>query len=189
MIKPIIQLGDDRLFEESELIEKGSISSGKVQEVAQDVLDTLKHHRDSAAGLSAVQIGILKRIFVVKRYDLYDGENDDEYQYETLINPRIVKGSSLETIEWEGCMSISSGNLRLYGPVSRSKETEVEYMNLNGEIKRIKGEKFFSHLLLHEMDHLNGKLFLEYVDNPKNIWNEEELDNYLDEYKKFPPIV
>lgn len=191
MIKDIIQIGDDRLFEISEPIEKDEISSKEVQTLAVDVMDTLKHHASSAAGLSAVQIGVLKRLFVVKRYDLEkEGSDDDaDLPYEVLINPKIIKASHDETIEWEGCMSISSEKSRLYGPVSRSKTVKLEYLDLNGKVKHIAGTNFFAHLLIHELDHLDGKLFLEYIDNPKNIWKAEELDEYMDVNRKFPKVV
>lgn len=185
MIKKIIQIGDKMLFEESESIVVDSISSGEVQQLAIDLLDTVTHHSNSAAGLSAVQIGVLKRIFVVKRMDLTDGVE----QWEIMINPTYKVKGSKETLEWEGCMSINKDNVKLFGPVYRPKEIEVTYYALDGTKKRLRAKNFFSHLIQHEIDHLNGLLFLSYVDNPKNIWNEKELDLYIKQNNSLPTVV
>ncbi|MCA9380723.1 peptide deformylase [Candidatus Dojkabacteria bacterium] len=182
MNKKIIQIGDERLLQASESVEESSIQSEEIQNLIKDITDTIKANKDSAAGLSAVQIGILKRIFVVK-------DNDDTKTfYRAFINPEVIEQSRETTIEWEGCMSINSNNKRLYGPVERSKVVTIKYLDENGIQREITEKNFRSHLLLHELDHLNGKLFLQYVDNPENIWNEDELDTYLDKYQRFPEI-
>src|SRR5690606_1621578 len=136
-------------------------------------------HKDAAAGLSAVQIGELYRIFIVKRVDLPQSD-----QLEIMINPIITFESQQKSLEWEGCMSINSDNQRLYGPVQRSKTVEVAYFNEKAEKKKLKATEFFSHLIQHELDHLNGILFLSYVKNPKNIWKEEDLDAYIDKHRE-----
>jgi peptide deformylase len=187
MIKKIIQIGDSRLLEESEEVEANQISNGEIQELGQDILDTTKFHVNSAAGLSAVQIGVLKRMYVVKRTDLEESSDID--QYELLINPEITYMSKEKEVKWEGCMSISDGDQRLFGPVERSRVVEIEYLKIDGSSAKMNAEGFFSHLIQHEQDHLNGILFLTYIDNPKNIWKEDELDDYLNKHQEFPPIV
>lgn len=184
MVKKIIQIGDERLLQISEKIKVEDIDSDEIQSLATDLLDTAKAHEDSAAGLSAVQIGILKRMFVVKMTD-----DEDNVSYEILINPEIVEQSREQSVVWEGCMSISAGKKRLFGPVSRSKKVLMSYYDLNGEKQEIEGKDFYAHLLIHELDHLDGKLFLQYVENPKNLWDEKELDKYMDKYGKLPPVV
>ncbi|MCA9386768.1 peptide deformylase [Candidatus Dojkabacteria bacterium] len=182
MNKKIIQIGDKRLLQVSEPVEESAINTQEIQSLIKDITDTVKAHEDSAAGLSAVQIGVLKRIFVVK-------DNDDKKTFfRVFINPEITEQSSETTIEWEGCMSINSNNKKLFGPVERSKQVTFRYLDENGIQREISESNFRSHLLLHELDHLNGKLFLQYVSNPENIWNEDELDDYLDKYQAFPPI-
>lgn len=187
MIKPIIQLGNELLTQQSEPIEHAKISSGVVQDLATNLVDTLKHHTKEAAGLSAVQIGTLLQMYVIKRMDL--SEERAEQEIEVLINPRIKVKNKTNNIEWEGCMSISSNNLRLFGPVARPSEIIVEYFDKEGNKKKLRAKGFFAHLIQHEQDHLNGILFLQYISNPKNIWKEDELDAYLEQYKRFPSIV
>ncbi len=185
MIKDIIQIGDERLLIPSVEIAREKIDSKETRNLANDLVDTIKAHEDSAAGLSAVQIGVMLRMFVIK----VENEETDVINYITIINPEIVDQSSETSIIWEGCMSINSKNKRLYGPVSRAKYVKINYYDLEGEFKTIEGEDFMSHLLLHEIDHLNGKLFLQYIDNPENLWDEDSLDEYIDKNDKFPPII
>ncbi len=186
MVKDIIQIGDKRLLEASEKVDTGEISSGRIQVLIKNLEDTLVANKQAAAGLSAVQLGVLKRVYVVK--DLTQDSASAAYKMITLINPKILKVSRETAIEWEGCMSISAGKLRLFGPVSRPRSVKVEYQDKEGNKKYLEWEGFGSHLLQHEQDHLDGVLFLSYIQNPKNIWNEEELDRYLEKNNKFPEV-
>lgn len=191
MVKDIIQVGNKLLNEPSEPIDEGEISAGKTQELVDDLLDTVSFHVNSGAGISAVQIGELKRIYVVRRYDLEsDSETDNSQRisWEVLINPKIVSSSKELNTEWEGCLSIGKGSDRLFGPVSRPQFVEVEYFDREGNKKKIKGSDFFSSLIQHEADHLEGVLFLKYVKNPANIWREEDLDKYIKSRGTFPRI-
>src|SRR5690606_24250346 len=99
-------------------------------------------------GLSAVQIGELKRMYVIKRMDLEDIDEDDDEQnsqYEVLINPQIKVKTKKNSTEWEGCMSINTNNRRLFGPVNRDREIEVEYLDLEGNKRKLRAKNFFSH--------------------------------------------
>ena len=108
------------------------------------------------------QIGILKRIIVI---DLYDDEGPMK-----LINPAIVKEKGKQEVE-EGCLSFPNQ----YGKIIRPAEVTVEALNENGEKVKIKAKELLAQALCHEIDHLNGILFvdkilpgtLEYVE-PKN---------------------
>ena len=187
MIKEILQIGNSLLLEESEPIDLGHISSEEVQEMATNLLETVKFYKKSAAGLAGVQIGYLKRMFVIKRMDIEDAEGKEIF--EVLINPIVKEKSKKLSTEWEGCMSINKDGFRLFGPVSRVREVEISYYSLEGEKKLLRSKGFFSHLIQHELDHLNGKLFISYIDNPKNIWNEKELDLYISKNKSLPSPV
>lgn len=190
MVKDIIQIGDKRLLEVSEPINPKDISKGEIQELADNLTDTLLYYNKQAAGLSAVQLGVLKRMFVVKRYDLNDtDEETSATELEVMINPEITIIDNEKIIEWEGCMSISNNKHRLFGPVARPDSVKVKYLDLAGEEQEIEAREFFAHLLQHEMDHLEGVLFLSYISNPKNIWSEEELDRYIEQYKRMPEVV
>ncbi len=106
-------------------------------------------------GLAAPQVGIGKRIIVVRH------ERDTVLE---LINPVVLKAAGIETGS-EGCLSCPG----LYGEVERAAEVEVEGLNREGKKIRINGEGLLARILQHEIDHLNGILF---VDKATNISSE-----------------
>lgn len=103
--------------------------------------------RRNGVGLAAPQIGISKRIFVL--------DADDEFHI--LINPELVERSEEIEESTEGCLSVPGVD----APVSRSIRVVVEGLNLKGEKIRLEGEGLMARAIQHEMDHLNGSLFLD----------------------------
>lgn len=156
-IRVVRENGDEILRKKSREVE--SIDD-KIREILDDMVETL--HKYNGVGLAGPQIGILKRIIVI---DLYDDEGPMK-----LINPAIVKKKGKQEVE-EGCLSFPNQ----YGKIIRPAEVTVEALNENGEKVKIKAKELLAQALCHEIDHLNGILFvdkilpgtLEYVE-PKN---------------------
>lgn len=156
-IRVVRENGDEILRKKSREVE--SIDD-KIREILDDMVETL--HKYNGVGLAGPQIGILKRIIVI---DLYDDERPIK-----LINPAIVKEKGKQEVE-EGCLSFPNQ----YGKIIRPAEVTVEALNENGEKVKIKAKELLAQALCHEIDHLNGILFvdkilpgtLEYVE-PKN---------------------
>jgi peptide deformylase len=121
-------------------------------------------------GLSAPQVGYSVSAFVF--FDL------KQEKYIEVINPRLIYTSKETTVEWEGCASIGTGKKSLFGPVKRPRMSQIQYTNLAGEEKVLSVSNFQSHILLHEMDHLDGILFLDKVEDPMLILTASELDEY-----------
>lgn len=166
----ILQFGNPILQHLS--LEVSDINSSEVKEVVDKLFTALSDSGDLAAGISAPQIGILKRIAICRRMDI---EKEGEKIWEIMINPKIIKESPEKSTNWEGCLSINYGNL--FGKVTRPKKVEVEYFNLDGKKKQLSAKDYFAHIVQHEIDHLNGVLFLKYVPNPEDLYTGEELDN------------
>ena len=156
-IRVVRENGDEILRKKSREVE--SIDD-KIREILDDMVETL--HKYNGVGLAGPQIGILKRIIVI---DLYDDERPMK-----LINPAIVKEKGKQEVE-EGCLSFPNQ----YGKIIRPAEVTVEALNENGEKVKINSKELLAQALCHEIDHLNGILFvdkilpgtLEYVE-PKN---------------------
>ena len=156
-IRVVRENGDEILRKKSREVE--SIDD-KIRAILDDMVETL--HKYNGVGLAGPQIGILKRIIVI---DLYDDERPMK-----LINPAIVKEKGKQEVE-EGCLSFPNQ----YGKIIRPAEVTVEALNENGEKVKIKAKELLAQALCHEIDHLNGILFvdkilpgtLEYVE-PKN---------------------
>lgn len=111
-----------------------------------DMVETM-HHADGV-GLAAPQIGILKQVIV---FDLYDDDGPM-----ALINPRIVDKTGIQ-IEEEGCLSLPGR----HGMVERPYEVTVQYEDVTGESYELTGEELLSRVLCHEIDHLNGILYID----------------------------
>ena len=152
-IKEIITVPDEILKKVSEPIEKFGINEKKL---INDLFDTM--YNSNGIGLAAVQVGILKRVLVV------DVSNKDEKnQPIALINP-IIKNLSEETSVYEeGCLSIPETFIE----IERPKICEVEYIDEKGEKKNLKCDGLLSTCIQHEIDHLNGVLFIDYLSKLK----------------------
>jgi len=108
-----------------------------------------------AVGLSAPQIGIQDRIAVV---NIKKGKCRPHF---VLVNPKIAKFSGAKETRMESCMSLPD----FRGPVKRSKEITVEYQDQRGENHTLNAEGFLARVICHEVDHLDGILYVDRMDN------------------------
>ena len=145
-IRIIREEGDEILKKKSREVEK---IDEKVLELIQDMIETM--HKLNGVGLAAVQVGILKRIVVI---DLYE-EGVEPY---ILINPEIIKTKGEQTVE-EGCLSFPNK----FAKIVRPKEVTVRALNEKGEKIEIKGKDLLAQALCHEIDHLNGEVFVDKI--------------------------
>ncbi len=133
-----------------------------VRKLAEDMLETMYSSR--GVGLAAPQIGLSLQICVIDV--LPDGKNRPV----VLINPKIVSGENKIEQE-EGCLSFP----KIYEKVKRFDKVKVEYTDINGEIKTIEAQGFFAKACQHEIDHLNGKVFIDYLPDWKRKLVEKEI--------------
>ena len=130
----------------------------RIEELVEDLLDTM--YDADGVGLAAPQVGIRKRIAVV---DVGEGPV-------ILINPEVTFSEGEQT-GYEGCLSVPGK----CGQVTRPNHIKVKTMNLEGETVEIEGEEFFARALLHEMDHLDGILYVDKVEGElMNVEVEED---------------
>lgn len=155
-IREIRLNGDEILRKKSRDVE---IVDDKVRQILDDMVETM--HSANGVGLSAVQVGILKRLVVIDVK--YDGTPAIK-----LVNPVIIKEKGLNDCN-EGCLSFPNQ----FAIVKRPKEVVVKALDENGKPITIKAKELLAQALCHEIDHLNGILFvdrmeegtLEYLDN------------------------
>jgi peptide deformylase len=147
---PIRVFGDPVLKERCpEVLETGE----ELDHLIRDMIDSLP--RPGGAGLSANQIGIIKRIFIY----------DDDGEIEACINPRIVSSSDEEIEDVEGCLSLPGVGV----PVSRRAAVELEYVDRHGQQNRLRVEGWLARVFQHEIDHLDGILILDRTDRASRI--------------------
>lgn len=161
-IRTIREDGDEILKKKSREVEK---IDDRLQILIDDMIETM--HKYNGVGLAAVQVGILKRLLVI---DLYDDKGPV-----IMINPIIIKEKGEQEVE-EGCLSFPNQ----FAKIIRPAEVIVEYTDRTGKRIKTKAKELFAQAIAHEVDHLNGELFidkiipgtLEYVtpeDNNKNM--------------------
>ena len=140
-IREVVQVGDDVLRQKCFPVE---VFDEKLHALLDDMKETVK--KEEGAGLAAPQIGVVKRLAVV----------DVEEGYFELINPVILLQKG-EQMGWEGCLSVRGKS----GVVSRPMKVTVSYQDRFGEKHLIKAKGFFARALCHEIDHLDGVLYID----------------------------
>ena len=130
----------------------------ELDETAQSMLETM--YFSGGIGLAAIQAGILKKIIVI---DLKSGEEDTKFREpHVFINPEILETSGT-TVSEEGCLSV----IEFRGEVDRAEKITIEYQDITGNVKKLEAEDMMSICLQHEIDHLNGILFIDYLSKLK----------------------
>ena len=126
------------------------------QQLMNDMLDTM--YDANGIGLAAIQIGIPKRIIVM---DISRDEDKKEPRY--FVNP-VIKNKNNETSKYEeGCLSVPDQ----FAEIERPNECEVEYLDYNGKKQSLKADGLLATCIQHEMDHLEGVLFIDYLSKLK----------------------
>lgn len=148
----IIKYPDSFLRQKAKEFPVEQLRKKEIKELLEDMNKTMKEL--DGAGLAAPQIGQSLRIIVV---------NDEKTKKSLfMINPKITKKSWAQEIEDEGCLSVvdDKGEI-IYGPVSRHKKVTCNYFDENGNKKKIQAEKILARIIQHEIDHLDGVLFID----------------------------
>ena len=140
--------GDEILKKKSREVEENDILSEKIQTLIDDMIDTM--HKYNGVGLAAVQVGVLKRVILI---DLYDDKGPI-----VLINPVIIKTKGAQEVE-EGCLSFPNQ----FAKVVRPAEVVAEYTDRKGKRMKVKAKELLAQAIAHEVDHLNGELFIDKI--------------------------
>ena len=137
--------GDEILKKKSRKVE---VIDEKIQTLIDDMIETM--HKYNGVGLAAVQVGVLKQVVTI---DLYDDKGPI-----VLINPVIIKTKGAEEVE-EGCLSFPNQ----FAKVVRPTEVVAEYTDREGKRMRVKAKELLAQAICHELDHLNGEVFIDKI--------------------------
>ena len=127
---------------------KVEVIDEKIKELIQDMIETL--HKYDGVGLAAVQVGILKQIVIIQ-------EAADKPIY-VIINPEIISQSGVQVVE-EGCLSFPNK----FAKIERPEKIKIRAMDENGKKVEIIGKGLLAQAISHEIDHLNGKVFIDKI--------------------------
>jgi peptide deformylase len=152
-IKPLIILPDPVLRQLSKPVER---VDGAVKKLAADMFDTM--YDAPGIGLAAIQVGEPLRMLVI---DL--AKEDEPKAPHVFINPEIVESSDTRSIYEEGCLSIPD----YYAEVERPASVRVRYIDGEGKPQEMAAEGLMATCLQHEIDHLNGVLFIDHISKLK----------------------
>ena len=144
-IRQIRQEGDEILKKKSREVEE---INEKLQILIDDMIETM--HKYNGVGLAGVQVGVLKRVLVI---DLYDDNGPL-----VMINPVIIKTKGEKEVD-EGCLSFPNK----FAKVIRPTEVVAEYTDRDGKRVKVKAKELLAQAICHEVDHLNGEVFVDKI--------------------------
>jgi peptide deformylase len=168
--RQIVYANDPRLRQKAKRVRQ---FDSALENLAEEMLETM--HESNGIGLAAPQIGLLQRMFVA---ELPEDEDDPQSGKPfALVNPEVVKTSRSAVEGEEGCLSIPTW----YGLVWRPEWVVVKAQDVNGKPIRIRAHGMLARVFLHEMDHLDGVLFVDRVESPEKLWQVMPEDLQEDE--------
>ena len=158
-IRNIREIGDEILTKRCREVKE---MTPRIRELIEDMLDTM--YEANGVGLAAPQVGILKRIVVI------DTTGEDPY---ILINPRIVATSGEQT-GMEGCLSVPGKS----GQVTRPNHVKAVALDVNMQEFELEGTELLARAICHELDHLDGHLYVEKVEGDLVVNSIDDLDEF-----------
>ena len=161
---------DPILRQKSEILEK---VDDELRRLMDDMLETM--YSAPGIGLAAVQVGILKRLVVI---DISKEKEKKNPLF--LINPEIISKSKSTSIHEEGCLSLPGQ----FAEIERPAECQIKYIDYDGKKKEIKAKGLLSTCIQHEIDHLDGKLFIDYLSKLKKDMILKKLVKHKKELNK-----
>ena len=161
MIRPILIHPDPRLKKPCDAVD---VVTPEIAALAADMLETM--YDAPGVGLAAPQVGVLKRVIVM------DCIKEGPPEPMVLINPEILWASEEPSVYEEGCLSIPDQ----YAEVTRPDQVRVTWLGLDGAQHERNFEKLWATCVQHEIDHLNGKLFIDYLGPLKRQMITRKMD-------------
>jgi peptide deformylase len=155
--------GSDVLRETADPVTENEFGSDELKEIIAKMQKAL-HATDDGVAIAAPQVGVSKRIFLVRDAVLKD-RGDLENKDKVFINPEIIN-TSQETVDInEGCLSVRN----TYGEVTRHRQATVHAQNQSGEVFEVGGSGLLAQIFQHETEHLDGTLFVDKARNLREI--------------------
>lgn len=163
-MKKIVQKGDKVLRDIAKEVPISEIQSKKIQKILKDMSSSLEK-KDNGVAIAAPQIGQSLRIFIVSKKVFPKNPEKDI----VFINPEIISKSKDKDWMDEGCLSVED----YFGQVQRHKKVKIRAYNEKGELFQRGGSELLAQIFQHEIDHLNGTLFIDKAKNVKKYIPKE----------------
>jgi peptide deformylase len=165
MIREVLHMGDSRLRQKAKKVTQ--FTPG-LKKLAEDMLETMRYN--DGVGLAAPQLGLLQRIFVAEIPQPEDGDDQEAHPQSgktyIIINPEILNAASILAEGEEGCLSVPGYR----GLVDRPEWVEIKAQNLQGRPVKLKVDGLLARIFFHEIDHLNGQLYVDHIRDREKLW-------------------
>lgn len=160
-LRPILHYPDPRLRRVAAPVEA---ITDEVRQLVADMAETM--YQAPGIGLAAIQIGVASRVIVI---DISESRD----QLKVFINPQIIARDGEQTIE-EGCLSVPG----IFEPVTRAGHVRVRALGLDGQSFEVEASGLLATCIQHEIDHLDGKVFVDYVSRLKQQRIRKKLEKH-----------
>ena len=166
-VRRILTVGEPSLRERSSEVSKAQIRSGKMRSLVRDMHETLEVAK--GIGLAAPQIGEPWRVVLFNVPEDHGYSDDGQGLSRTIcINPTITVLEDTQAGYWEGCLSVPGKR----GYVERPQHIRLDYLDLAAKPRKIEFNGFLATVCQHEIDHLDGVLYIDHITDPKLLVDE-----------------
>ena len=162
------------LTEPNEILRKKSLAVEAVDEDLQKLMDDMLEtmYATPGIGLAAIQVGVPKRVLVL---DITSKNEPKNPMY--FVNPEIFERSTINSIYEEGCLSLPGQ----FAEIARPEKCHIKYLDYHGQLKELKAEGMLATCIQHEIDHLEGILFIDYLSKLKKSMIIKKLSKHKKE--------
>ena len=177
--RQVLKIGNPRLLEVAEPVT--SFNTSQLDDIINDMFDTMAAH--DGAGLAAPQIGINLRIVIFGLEENPRYPDAETVPTTVLINPQLMALDNTIEEDWEGCLSIPD----IREDVTRPEAVTVRYQDLEGQVHEERVDGLLARVLQHEIDHLNGVLFIDRISPIKRKLLSKKLKRLAAESQSYIP--
>lgn len=175
MIRPICRMGNPILRKKAEDISKDYLLSDDFRQLLIDLKDSMKHY--GGIGIAAPQVGVDLQVAIIELTGINRYGEEINLPLTAFVNPRITYLTEEQQGFWEGCLSVPG----LRGFVERPSKVRVNYLNEKGVEQELEAQGFLSTVLQHELDHLQGVLYIDRIKDPRLLAYQEEFEQFIQE--------
>jgi peptide deformylase len=173
MIKAICRMGHPVLRKRAQLTPHELIFSDSFSQLILDLKDSMKHY--GGIGIAAPQIGVDYQVAIIELIGFNRYGEDINFPMTVFVNPKITFLTEEKQGFWEGCLSVPG----LRGFVERPKKIRVNYLDHKGQEREFIAEGFLATVIQHELDHLEGILYIDRIKDTRLISYQEEFDQFI----------
>lgn len=173
MIRSICRMGNPILRKITQEVPKSILKTDEFAQILQDLLDSMKHY--GGIGIAAPQIGIDYQVALIELTGINRYGEEINLPLTAFINPRIEYLTNATQGFWEGCLSVPG----LRGYVERPEKVKVNYLDVEGNEQELVASGFLATVLQHELDHLQGILYIDKIKDSKHLSYQEEFDEFI----------